>query len=91
VSRSNDDIGNVFTEFDQAFSLTIELTKQLQAYDEWYVLSPSGQTIERTQHYMDGGFAYHLTNNIQFDIEAGVGLNAAANNFFVGTGGTFRF
>jgi hypothetical protein len=91
VMRSTDDNNTVFTEFDQALSLQIEITKKLQGYDEWYVISPSGQTIERTQHYMDGGFAYHLTNNIQFDIEAGVGLNAAANNFFAGSGATLRF
>jgi hypothetical protein len=91
VMRSADDNSAVFTEFDQALSLQCDITKKLQVYDEWYVISPSGQTIERTQHYMDGGFAYHVTNNIQLDIEAGVGLNAAANNFFVGTGAALRF
>ncbi|HEY2759344.1 MAG TPA: transporter, partial [Pirellulales bacterium] len=89
--RATDDAGTVFTQFDQALSLNIQLTKPLQAYVEWYVIAPNGITLERTQHNADGGFAYHLTNNIQLDIECGVGLNAAADDFFAGSGAVVRF
>jgi hypothetical protein len=72
-------------------NVNFQLNKKLQAYVEWYVLSPTGSRIERTQHYSDGGFAYQLTNNFQVDIEVGVGLNAAANEFFAGAGAVVRF
>ncbi len=91
IGKNTDDLGFAFTEVDQALSLQIQFTKKLQGYVEWYVLAPSGRTTERTQHYSDGGFAYLVTNNIQLDIECGVGLNAAANNFFAGTGFVIRF
>ncbi len=91
IGKDTDDLGFAFTEVDQAFSLNIDFTKKLQGYIEWYVLAPSGRTTEQTQHYSDGGFAYHVTNNFQLDIECGVGLNAAADNFFAGTGAVVRF
>ncbi len=91
IKRDTDDDGIVYTEFDQALSVQFELTKKLQGYTEWYVISPTGRTIARTQQNADGGFAYHVTNNFQLDIEAGVGLNAAADNFFAGTGAVVRF
>jgi hypothetical protein len=91
IGRDTEGPGTVFTHMDQALLLQLDLTKDLSSYVEWFVIASSGATIVRTQHYSDGGFAYHLTNNIQFDIEAGVGLNAAASNFFAGSGAVIRF
>ncbi|HZZ27632.1 MAG TPA: transporter [Pirellulales bacterium] len=91
ITRAVDDVGTIFTEFDQALSVQYQLTPKLQGYTEWYVIAPNGRTTERTQHYADGGFAYHVTNNLQLDAECGVGLNAAANNFFAGSGAVVRF
>ena len=61
------------------------------SFTEWYVFVPNGFTIDRTQHYADGGFTYHVTNNLQLDIRAGVGLNEAADDFFAGSGVVIRF
>lgn len=47
-------------------------------------------TVE-TQHYTDGGFTYKLTDDIQWDIRAGLGRNDAAADYFVGTGLSVRF
>ena len=91
VERQRDDVGNVFTEFFQSISLEYKITKKLGDYTEWAVFAPSGETVAQTQHYADGGFTYYVTNNFQLDIEAGVGLNEAANNFFAGSGATLRF
>jgi hypothetical protein len=91
IVRARDDDGNVLTEFAQAFNLQYQLTKKLQAYVEWFVISPTGRTTERTQHNADGGFSYSVTNNFQLDIEVGVGLNEAANDFFAGGGAVARF
>ncbi|HTQ39126.1 MAG TPA: transporter [Pirellulales bacterium] len=91
IERQRDDAGNIFTEFGQSISMDYKFTKHWGGYTEWVVFAPSGHTVERTQHYADGGFTYLWTNNIQLDAEVGVGLNAAANNFFAGNGATLRF
>ena len=91
LERRRDAVGNIFLDFDQSFSLQYKLAKHLHAYTEWFFIAPNGQTIERLQHYADGGFTYQITNNIQLDIEAGVGLNEAADDFFVGSGAVVRF
>lgn len=69
------------------------LTEKLGAYTECYALFPSGAISPdiKPQYYFDGGFTYRLTNNIQFDINAGVGLNRYANDYFLGTGIVLRY
>ena len=52
--------------------------------------SPPGRTSARTQHYFDGGFIFPVTNNLQFDIRAGVGLSDASDDFFAGLGMVIR-
>jgi hypothetical protein len=91
IERQRDDVGDIYTQFFQAISLSYKITKKLGDYVEWAVFAPSGNTVDRTQHYADGGFTYYVTNNIQLDIEAGVGLNEAANNFFAGSGASLRY
>ncbi len=91
VTRAADDSGNIFTEFSQALNVQFQLAKKLQGYVEWYVIAPNGRTTQQTMHTMDGGFSYMVTNNFQMDIEAGVGLNEAADDLFAGGGATLRF
>ena len=38
----------------------------------------------------DGGFTFLVNNNFQLDVRAGVGLNEAADDYFVGTGFAVR-
>ena len=38
------------------------------------------------QHSFDGGFTYMVNPSVQLDIEAGLGLNRAAEDWFIGTG-----
>lgn len=59
-------------------------------YTEWFVLAPSGSDVARTQHYFDGGFIFPVTNDLQFDIRAGVGLSEASDDFFGGVGAVVR-
>jgi hypothetical protein len=91
VDRAIDDVGNVYTEFAQSGSLEYDLTKKLSEFTELYLISPTGHTINQVQYYFDGGLVYHLTNNLQLDVEAGVGLNAAADDFFAGAGFVVRY
>ena len=83
----------VETGVDLIYAWTINdfLTDKLGAFTEWFVLIPSGARTARTEHYFDAGFTYLITNNLQLDMSAGVGLNDAADGFFVGAGCSIRF
>jgi Putative MetA-pathway of phenol degradation len=67
------------------------LTEKLGGYTEYFGIYPAGADAARTQHYFNGGFTYSLTNNFQWDIRGGRGLNNAAADYFVGTGLVLRF
>ena len=60
-------------------------------YTEWFALMPNGAATAQVEHYGDGGFTFLLSDDIQWDIRAGVGLNEAADDYFVGTGVSIRF
>jgi hypothetical protein len=69
----------------------LSLTDRVGSYAEWFALVPDGADTSRTQQYFNGGFTYLMTDNIQLDVRAGVGLNDAADDFFVGSGLSVRF
>lgn len=80
-----------YTEWAQSWTIAYSLTDRLGAYTEYYGFYPSGADTALTEHYFNGGFAVLIGNDVQWDIRAGTGLNDAADDFFVGTGLTFRF
>jgi hypothetical protein len=83
--------GDFYVEFAQSWTTGQAWTERVSTYAEWFVLVPCGADTDHTQHYFDSGFTVLLSDNIQWDIEAGVGLNAAADDYFVGTGLSVRF
>jgi hypothetical protein len=90
-NRSLDDqTGRPYLEFSQSWTVGRSWTDRLGSYTEWFMLAPDGADTVRNEHYFDGGFTYLINNNVQWDIRAGVGLNDAADDFFVGTGFSFR-
>jgi hypothetical protein len=91
VNRDRDDAGAFYAEFAQSLTFNYTLTEKLGAYTEWFAFFPAGAAVALPQHYFDGGFTYHVHNNLQFDIRAGVGLNEAADDFFSGVGCVMRF
>lgn len=50
----------------------------------------SGQDLEPDRHLLDGGITYRLLPNVQLDASGGVGLSAAAEDWFVGAGVSVR-
>ncbi len=90
-NRRIDDTGKSYLEMAQSWTVAYSLTDEIGAYTEWFALIPSGADIARTEHYFNGGFTYLINNNMQFDIRAGVGLNAAADDYFLGMGLSIRF
>ena len=91
LNKRIDEGGTEYYELAQSWTLNYTLSERLGAYTEWFALLPSGGTFARPEHYFDGGFVLRATNNLQFDVRGGVGLNAAAADYFLGTGLVRRF
>ncbi len=47
-----------------------------------FALSDAGAS----RHALDGGVTFQAADNLQFDVSAGVGLNSAADDWFIGAG-----
>lgn len=91
ANRALDDTtGDPFLEMAQSWTINYTLTEPLGAYTEWFVIAPDGADTNPTENYFDGGFTYKVTNNLQLDVRGGVGLNEAADDYFVGSGFAVR-
>jgi len=90
-NRRFDDTGDSYLEMAQSWTVAYSLSDKLGAYTEWFALIPSGADTAQTEHYANGGFTYLISNDVQFDIRAGLGLNDAAADVFAGTGFSIRF
>lgn len=83
--------GTSYAEFAQSFAIGYSLTDRLGAFTEWFVFVPHSAEDARNEHYLDGGFTFYITDNIMWDIRAGMGLDEDADDFFAGSGLSFRF
>lgn len=91
ANRALDDTtGEPYLEFSQSWVVGRSLTDRVGCYTEWYVLEPDGADTVHSENYVDGGFTFLLNDNMQWDVSAGVGLNDAAADYFVGTGFSIR-
>ncbi|MEO1999266.1 MAG: transporter [Planctomycetaceae bacterium] len=90
-NRAFEDAGDSYLEISQAWVVSRALSDELGAYLEWYALWPSGALDVRAEHYINGGFTFLCSNDIQLDIRAGTGLTDASDDWFVGTGLSVRF
>ena len=91
ANRALDPNGEDFyVEFAQSITTGYSWTEELGSYAEWYMFAPAGAETAQNQQYFNAGFTYLITNNIQWDIRAGVGLNTAADDFFTGSGFSIR-
>ena len=91
-NRAIDEVTDAaYTEWAQSLALGYTLTEQLGAYTEWFALFPHSADTALPEHYLNGGFAYLINDDIQWDVFAGLGLNDAADDYFVGTGISIRF
>lgn len=88
IDEGTDD---AYAELAQSFSIGYSLLDRLGAYTEWFAFIPHSADTAETEHYFDGGITFLITDNILWDIRAGMGLNDAADDFFAGSGISFRF
>jgi hypothetical protein len=90
-NRALDDTsGNEYTEWAQSWTVNFSLLENVGMYTEWFAFFPRAADTARTQHYFDGGFTVKFTPDVQWDIRAGKGLNDAADDYFIGTGLSWR-
>lgn len=86
----DDGSGNTYTEWAQSWTVAYSLSDEWGAYTEWFAFFPASADTAQTEHYFNGGFTYLISNDIQWDIRAGTGLNGPADDYFVGTGFSIR-
>lgn len=84
------DLNDYHVQYAQSFTLNYEFTETFGSYMEWFGLFPTYAVDAHSEQYFDGGLRFLVTDDLQFDVRAGVGLNAAAADYFVGTGFSIR-
>lgn len=83
--------GMGYTEWAQSLAAGYALHDRVGMYSEWFALMPDNADTAQVEHYGNGGFTFLLNDDIQWDIRAGVGLNDAADDYFLGTGLSIRY
>lgn len=86
----DDGTNDAYTEWAQSWTVAYSLNDCWGGYTEWYAFFPHSSDTMSAEHYFNGGLTYLFSNNIQWDIRAGVGLNDAADDYFIGTGLSIR-
>ncbi len=82
--------GKRFFQTSASVSLGYAITHQIGMYVEYFGFYPNDRWTD-CAHTANGGFTCQLTDNLQFDIRSGVGLNEEADDFFAGGGLSVRF
>ncbi len=83
--------GERYWEMAQSFVFGYSLTERMGAYTEWFASFPYSADTSKPAHFFNGGFTFLVNNNLQLDVRAGLGLNSAAEDYFVGAGSAIRF
>jgi hypothetical protein len=83
--------GETYTRTAQSVALDHAWSDKVHSFIECYMLAPVGANEEHPQYYFDRGVTVYFTNNIQWDLRAGMGLNKWADDFFAGTGISVRY
>ncbi len=80
-----------YWEVAQSLVVGYRLTERIGAYAEWYAFFPYSADAAKPRHFFNGGFTLLVNDDWQFDVRAGLGLNDAADDYFVGAGSAMRF
>jgi len=83
TTRSNDR-----TSVTNAVGISFSIDQGTGVFVEYYGTFAEGSGPE---HYLDGGITFLASNDLQLDLNAGVGLNGRAADLFFGFGLGYRF
>jgi hypothetical protein len=75
-------------KLENAVGINLSLAQNTGAYIEYKGSFPEGQG---PAHDLNFGATWLLANDLQVDLNGGLGLNKRASDFFVGTGIAYRF
>jgi hypothetical protein len=90
IAAAQHDGEGYFFQASGSAGLSYPLSDRLGTFVEYYGIYPDARGSD-CAHYADGGFAYLITDDVQFDVSAGVGLNEQADDYFVSVGFSFRY
>jgi hypothetical protein len=79
-----------FSQTAASLSAGFSLTDQLGAFLEAFGFSQETSGGPSTA-YVNGGFAYAVSDDLSLDVRAGAGLNAASPDYFLGAGASVRW
>lgn len=92
INGAIDDITlDSFSQINQSLTVGYSWTDRIGSYAEWFALISASADTNPTENYFNGGFTVLFNDDLQWDIRAGVGLNAEADDFFAGSGLSFRY
>jgi hypothetical protein len=86
----DDETNHTYLEFSEGVETDLAISDKFGAYTDWHVSSPVGADTNLPQEVFEGGFTLLVNNNLELDAEAGVGLNDATPDYFVGAGISVR-
>ena len=73
-----------------AVALGVSLADRVGAYGEYFLFAPPGPGDDATG-FLNGGLTFLATNDFQFDLRAGFGVDGVDKDFFAGAGFATRF
>jgi len=82
--------GRRFFQTSASISLGHSFNDWLGGYVEYFGFYPNDRGSD-CAHSVNGGFTFLITDNLQFDVRAGTGLNEEADDFFAGAGLSIRY
>lgn len=82
--------GNAMAEWAQSVSWGRALGARHGLYAEWFATFQEDSELRQAEHYFNTGLAWHITDNLQWDVRVGFGLNDDTEDFFLGTGLSVR-
>jgi hypothetical protein len=78
-----------FFEAANATGVSLPINDRLGSFVEYFGFYRTGGG--GAAHNLNGGFTYLLNDNLQLDVNGGLGMNRRADAYFLGAGFAFRF
>ena len=90
VNAAVGDMDEDYSEWAQSLSWGIATGQRSGVYAEWYAFVPAGLKGGSAEHYLNSGLTWLASDDLQWDVRFGMGLNAAAEDMYVGAGVVMR-
>jgi Putative MetA-pathway of phenol degradation len=82
---------SLYMEWAQSITVGTSITESLGCYGEWYGFLPYQADTAKSEQFINGGFTYLFSKDVQGDIRIGTRLDQFADQIFSGIGLSIRF